>query len=475
MAEKITLRQVIEQVASELDSPISINEFAERVFSRYPTTSKNARSSLRTAMRYELGKSLAFPDKHTLAPMSMTMKDVRFRISVGIKEVKHKAIFIPYFEFFFNEQLTFESVRFVELPDKGIPFRLADIQLDNEDFWHGLLARKRSRQNAFALTEWFDSKSIKEGDSILVTALNWKHGVYLLEHEPAKQQKNREIEKANQDMGDAIFAALEQGRDEVAMTHEIIPNVYARLETARSYPGDHWLDIIEHDKRLKFEDGIITYAENLSMFERMLVHDFENPQPLLEDNYSPKQSKDVYRFRVNFAFNPRIWRTIEIKAAQKFKEFDKILRSEFGHDPDDHLGGFWKVVRRGQTGKRFREIDIGDVDPLGTGSAAKLHLGGVGLQKGDTLRYVYDFGDWIEHDILLEEIFQIEKDMEYPLLANRNKPKYFYCSSCKSEGRKTIARVFCGTCSNEQQKDILLCNECVEKRHLDHWVGVIVY
>jgi hypothetical protein len=475
MAEKITLRQVIEQIAGELTSSISVAEFAEHVFSRYPGTSKNPRSSLRTAMRYELGKSLVFLDKQTVAPMSITMKDVRFRVSVGAAEAKHKVIFIPYFEFFFNEELDFEDVRFVELPDRSVPFQLANIQFENEEFWQALPARKRSRQNAFALTDWFDSKGIKKGDSILVTVLNWKHGVYLLEHEAGKHRKNREIQRANQIFGDAIFAALEESRDEVAMIHEIIPNIYARLEIARTYPGDHWLNIIEHDKRLKLDMGIITYAENLSMFERILAQDLEHPQSLLEDSYSTNQSKDVYRFKASFAFNPGIWRTIEIKASQRFKDFDKILRSEFGHDKDDHLGGFWKMVRRGQTGKRFREIEIGDIDPLGYGSAAKLHIGGIRLQKGDMLRYVYDFGDWIEHDIALEEIVPAENDINYPRLVDRNKPKYSYCSSCKSRGRETIATVFCGTCSNKKQEDVLLCDECAEKKHVNHWVGAIVY
>jgi hypothetical protein len=39
----------------------------------------------------------------------------------------------------------------------------------------------------------------------------------------------------------------------------------------------------------------------------------------------------------------------------------------------DHPGGFWKRVRRGQS-KRFGKIDIGDVDPLGEGSGAGVHI-----------------------------------------------------------------------------------------------------
>lgn len=75
----------------------------------------------------------------------------------------------------------------------------------------------------------------------------------------------------------------------------------------------------------------------------------------------------------------------------------------FGHDRSDHLSGFWKLVRRGQT-RRFREIDLGHVDPLGGGTGAGIRIAGLGLQVGDRLKYVYDFGDWIEHEIILEKV-----------------------------------------------------------------------
>ena len=61
------------------------------------------------------------------------------------------------------------------------------------------------------------------------------------------------------------------------------------------------------------------------------------------------------------------------------------------------------MVRRGQTG-RFREIELGNIDPLGEGNGADIRIAGLGLQVGDRLKYVYDFGDWIEHEIIVEKI-----------------------------------------------------------------------
>lgn len=65
----------------------------------------------------------------------------------------------------------------------------------------------------------------------------------------------------------------------------------------------------------------------------------------------------------------------------------------------------WKLVRRGQT-SRFREIDLGNVDPLGEGNGADSRIAGLGLQVGDRLKYVYYFGDWIEHPPPLHLAYQ---------------------------------------------------------------------
>jgi len=194
---------------------------------------------------------------------------------------------------------------------------------------------------------------------------------------------------------------LEAARDEQIYAHQAIPTAYAHLSDPQGYPGDHWTEVIARDSRMKWDGFAIYYSDFRSPLERMLT--YEEGETLPEEPYTRAQARQVYRFKAALWYRPRLWRRIEIQGRQMLADFDATLRDAFCHDPVDHLGGFWKWVRRG-TGKRFRDIDLGDVDPFGEGSGAGRHIAGLGLKPGDQLKYVYDFGDWIEHLITFEEI-----------------------------------------------------------------------
>ena len=54
-----------------------------------------------------------------------------------------------------------------------------------------------------------------------------------------------------------------------------------------------------------------------------------------------------------------------------FADLDQALRVAFNHNVLDHLGGFWKLVPRGAAKRtRFREVELGDVNPFGGGDGA---------------------------------------------------------------------------------------------------------
>jgi hypothetical protein len=148
----------------------------------------------------------------------------------------------------------------------------------------------------------------------------------------------------------------------------------------------------------------------------------------------------------------------------------------FDHDWD-HMGGFWKLVPRGGGSKRtsYREVDIGSVDPFDGGDGADNPIAGLGLSVGDRLKYVYDFGDWIEHEITLEAIENPQPDHEYPRISAQNKPRYRYCENCKKIERKTIATWICISCSNKKQVDVLVCVDCLNKNHEEHFADEIIY
>ena len=89
--------------------------------------------------------------------------------------------------------------------------------------------------------------------------------------------------------------------------------------------------------------------------------------------------------------------------------------------------------------------------------------------------YVYDFGDWEEYYIELEEVDMSEVNISYPRVISQNRPRYKYCPSCQKKGRKTIATTTCLWCSNEEQVEVIMCEDCIVPDHEEHYLYEIVY
>jgi hypothetical protein len=265
---------------------------------------------------------------------------------------------------------------------------------------------------------------------------------------------------------------LEASSDEQIYTNRAVLTAHARLSEPRGYPGDHWLVVLQQDERMSWDGWMIHYSDYRSPLERMMIP--EGEELVEEEPYTSTEAQQVYRFKAALRHRPNLWRAIEIQGEQTLGDFDGILRDAFNHDPSDHLSGFWKRIRRGK-GDRFREVEIGDINPFEGGDAAELHVAGLGLKPGDELKYVYDFGDWVEHVLTLEEIVEPERKAEYPRIVDQNKPTYKYCLSCQNQGRKTVATWICIECSNEEQKQVIVCEDCLSAEHEDHYSEELTY
>jgi hypothetical protein len=68
-----------------------------------------------------------------------------------------------------------------------------------------------------------------------------------------------------------------------------------------------------------------------------------------------------------------------------------------------------------------------------------------------------------------------ESGATYPRVGAQNKPRYRYCRHCKDEGRKTVATWICIECSDMEQEDVLVCEDCLEKYHMDHYADEVLY
>ena len=338
----------------------------------------------------------------------------------------------------------------------------------------GLLGNYEVQEQAFDFVNWFKARRAGRNDSILATWESWEPKRFRLELESAKRRRRHrdEIARKNQELADILFDLLESSANEQIYVRSAISTAYLRLSNPHGYPGDHWIEIVDQDERLKWSDMSITYPERRSPLEFVLA---EGESVVDEEPFTPEQAEKVYRFKAALKHRKGLWRRVEIQGGQTLADLDSILRDAFDHDSMDHLGGFWKLVRRGQS-RRFREINLGDVHPFGGGGSAEdLRIAGLELQVGDRLKYVYDFGDWIEHEITLEAIDAPQAEEQYPLISDQNKPRYRYCESCKAEGRRTVATYICIDCSNEEQRMVLVCEDCLEEDHEDHYADETIY
>ncbi len=467
---KTTLKQVVEQVLSELDGPITITDLADRVYAIYPTRSKTAMSSFRNCLHYdEQGVNLVYLDRFTVLSTRVAMQGVRFRVPIDRHAEKENEVPVLFFNYFIDRVGNIKGVHFVDNAGDPIAFKVKSVK----NIWEPNSLWRMDFVNTFDFTEWFNRLQPQRGDSLLVTVQNWEEREFILEYEPRKKKRMEEIGRFDKEFSDILYDMLEESRDGNIFLHQVIPDVFVRLANPQGYPGDNWREIVEADKRVKNDGTALTYPEDVSLFERMMLTD-EEQLPWVGDHYSKKQSKDVYRFKVSLGFNSPIWRVIAIKAGQTFAELDVAIRDTFGYDRFDHMGGFWKLIPRGKSQKKFREVEIGDINPFEAGTASDLHIGGMDLKPGDLIKYVYDFGDWIEHEIKFEGTSTVEAGKSYPCVVEKNKPKYQYCVSCKAKGKETIATLICLQCSTEK-KDIVVCEDCANEKHEEHYLEEIIY
>lgn len=469
--DKPTLKQVVEQVLSELGGPITVKDLADRVYAIYPTRSKTAMSSFRNCLHYdERGVNLVYLKKDTILPMQIAMQGIRFRVPIDRHAEKESIIPLLFFNYFIDREPKPQNVSFTNSQGTPIDFQVKTVK----NIWEPNSMWRMDFVDAFEFGEWFNKLRPQRGDSLLVTVQDWESRTFLIAYEPKRKRDVGAIQRLNREFSDILFTMLEESRDRNIFLHQVIPDVFVRLSDPRGYPGNNWREIVESDQRLKSDGRVLKYPEDVPPFERMLLTDAEQ-LPWINDSYKPAHQNDIYRFKAMLGSTLSIWRIIEIKTGQTFSELDEILRKAFNHDTFDHMGGFWKLIPRGKSKKKFREVEIGDINPFGEGTAADLRVGGLDLKPGDYLQYVYDFGDWIEHQIILESVGSAEEGKTYPGIVEKNKPKYEYCVDCERKDKQAVAMWICIACSDKKQKDILICKSCLDENHEEHWAEEMIY
>jgi hypothetical protein len=125
---------------------------------------------------------------------------------------------------------------------------------------------------------------------------------------------------------------------------------------------------------------------------------------------TPKQtspSQLIYQMKVSLiGIKPPIWRRIQVTGDTTLEILHTILQTAMGW-----FGGhLYEFVVHG--------ISYGDLSMLTEGNVIDektVNLTQLISHEKERFRYLYDFGDGWEHDILVEKILPIEKEIHYPV------------------------------------------------------------
>jgi len=116
--------------------------------------------------------------------------------------------------------------------------------------------------------------------------------------------------------------------------------------------------------------------------------------------------RQIYQLKVTLAdVRPEVWRRVQVPGGYTLDRVHKVIQHAMGWQ-GYHLHSF-----------EVDGVQYGEPDPdgeLALRDELDVRLDAV-AQKGGRLLYTYDFGDWWEHDVLVEDVFAAEPDEHYPL------------------------------------------------------------
>jgi len=404
---------LIEELVAQASGPLSVDELVRQLSARKSSQAKNPAKAIEAQVRdpYQR-RPYVFLDRNTLIPTRLALQGVRFRIMLDRQMVSSGAVpLYPYFWPFLRDVRAYGGPQITPTfeNEQGYPM-LAEPTTERVQA-QGLLGEMTHADvPAVDLKSWLSSVRARRGDSLLLTVLDWGQGRFQLMYEPERRRRKTEIESQNRALADVLYDLLEATHDEELSTEHGLLTAYARLPSARDYPGDHWTTVLERDGRMRWDGWQIVHAES---GHRSLLDIFaEEPgeDAVEEKPFTAQQGRQVYRFRASRGKKEFV---IEAQGNHTLGDLDEVMRSAFQLDTWDHLSEFTLVTPRGK-GKRPRLKHFGALDPMGEYAAHGVRIAGLGLEPGAQIEYVYDFGDNIEHALVLEVIEEPEKGIKYP-------------------------------------------------------------
>ncbi len=117
------------------------------------------------------------------------------------------------------------------------------------------------------------------------------------------------------------------------------------------------------------------------------------------------QSDRIYQLKITLRHSkPPIWRRVLVPGSMTLEDLHEIIQIVMGWE-DDHLHEF-EIGGKSYSSARFQLDDVYD--------ESRVTLQEVAPPPGKQFTYIYDFGDWWEHVIKVEDVFPPQPGQRYP-------------------------------------------------------------
>ncbi|MCP3959410.1 MAG: plasmid pRiA4b ORF-3 family protein [bacterium] len=147
-----------------------------------------------------------------------------------------------------------------------------------------------------------------------------------------------------------------------------------------------------------------------------------------QNSMTPAKPGKHYLLKVNLKGARRVWRTIALRGDHTLEDLHEGIFVAFDRD-DPHLYSFYfpKAPGRGPRSEpRPKEYTappmFDDRDPFGEEgrmNAAETRLDDLGLRVGQRFEYLFDFGDYWWHEVVVESISAVTPELRYGIIEKR--------------------------------------------------------
>ena len=410
---KPSYTDLVYQVVRESVEPLPFAEIMRRVNDLLPITTKNPKSTIRNAVsqsrlilrtgdgrygwKYRLinGSVLRLP----LSESNLIQRQITY------SDELRDALWPAFFE---GQKRNDRSPVQLRLPD-GKTSELTLNFFGNSNW---------GTQGSPELWDWLKTANAQPGDDLIFRVIDGEARLYAIDFQPHSKRDEQAIAERNHQMIQAAMAYNQRNRFVITIW-DVSSHLLATGQYKHPVPPDPLEQILNDElwgpdlpftsdspgwmlaKKPDIDPLIFSLLEQIGETPRR--------RRLKKEPSHPTGPDLIFQIKVTLEnIHPPIWRRIQVQGDISLPRLHAVLQIVMGWT-NSHLHGF-----------RVNEQFYSEPDPNYEGmldviDERQVRLSQIAPDVGSHFVYEYDFGDSWDHELIVEQIFSHQKEVQYPL------------------------------------------------------------